>query len=140
MNQKEYEQLQDIENAPAVISVDMLSAGREGKEGTLLWGYTCERESFHVYLKDGKLHRIIYRTSERKILSYESGTVLEASMLHPSKRIYPEATSFDFARALIEAGEQPSMTRFDEDRPPADWYGMTYEELCDTELEKRRPQ
>lgn len=130
MTPQEYETISKHRDAyPAMISIKDAQFFIPTKEGTLLWGYTCERYSFHVYIKDGLLHRLIYSTSESKVIDHISGESLKAEDLHPDKRIYPEATSFDFIIALYKAGQDPSITRYDHERPERQWHGKILEEI-----------
>lgn len=130
MNVQQYEELSKNRDAyPAMINYKDAQFFIPTKEGTLLWGYTVERFSFHVYLKDNKLHRLIYSKSDNKVVDYICGDSLKAEDLYPDKRTYPEATSFDFMIALYKAGQEPSITRFDKEREEAQWYGKTHEEF-----------
>lgn len=82
------------------ISVDQFPEG----DHSLLYGYTTERETFHVYIKDGLLHRHIFSGTGENIVSLDhiSGKELPAVELAPNKRIYPERTSFTLAKLLAE--------------------------------------
>lgn len=131
MDFQQYEKLSEFRNTerPVMIAYKDAQFFIDSKEGTLLWGYTCERYSFHVYLKDNKIHRLIYNKTENKILDYICGDELKAEDLYPDKRTYPEATSYDFMMALLKAGQEPSVTRFDDNREFAHWYGKTREDF-----------
>lgn len=80
----------------------------ENQSTTLLYGYTMERDTFHIYLKDGLLHKAIYGHQEvppgfftKYTQDHISSNEMEASSLVPSKRAYPCRTLFLFA-SLIE--------------------------------------
>lgn len=126
MKKQQYEEL--CKNSQAYIGTISIEDIEGAHDGTLLWGYTCDRNSFHVYLKSGQIHRVIY-TFEGDVLDYICGEELEAKLLSPSKRIYPEATSFDFVIALRKADCDTPLTNFNEDREEAIWYGKVYEDL-----------
>lgn len=129
MNKQQYETLRKpAEIVPTIDVQDALSY--IPGDGTLLWGYTCDRNSFHVYLEGGQLHRVIY-DHDRNVLDYIHGQTLDARLLHPNKRVYPEATSYDFIVALRNAGERPSLTTFNEKREDATWHGEVYQSLRD---------
>lgn len=100
----------------------------EASEGTLLLGYTLEGYSFHVYLKNSLIHRIIYNNDQR-IIDHISGDDLPLIDLNPDKRIYPEATSYHLICALKGADCCPVMTTFHERLDSRDWHGLTYESL-----------
>lgn len=99
------------------------------RDGTLLYGFNSEFDRFHVYLKDNKLHRLIYSATEDKIIDYICGDELKAEDLCPDKHTCPEATSYEFMVALLKVGQKPSLTRFDNRRLFSDWYGKTHEDF-----------
>jgi len=52
MDMKEYEKLAVINGEPRIALGSCLGA----KNKTLLYGYTCDRNTWHVYLFDGKIN------------------------------------------------------------------------------------
>ncbi|MFS1427231.1 hypothetical protein LMH73_008725 [Vibrio splendidus] len=72
------------------------------KEGTLLYGYTSSRNSFHVYNEGNQFHVVIY--SLKSLVSYNVYDEGEGHEFNPGKRIYANCTDFDFALALIHQG------------------------------------
>lgn len=92
------------------ISVDDLAEG----DRTLLYGYNCQRETFHVYLADGLIHRLIYKSSD-PCISYERGPELEASLLRPDKRGYSERCDGDFVSLMDRRGLKISLSPFNEE-------------------------
>lgn len=128
MDKQSYEDLRKNNHMePSIISVDQV-AQYQKEDGTLLYGYTCDRDTFHVYLKNGELHRVIY-DFDGDVLDYIHGAELEADLLHPNKRIYPEASSYDFIVSLRKTGCDPSLTTFNESREQATWHGEVWEDL-----------
>lgn len=87
---------------PPKVSVDQFPEG----DHSLLYGYTTERETFHVYIKDGLLHRHIFDGYGENIVTLDhiSGKELPAVKLAPNKRIYSERTSLTLAKLLKEYG------------------------------------
>lgn len=80
----------------------------ENQSTTLLYGYTMERDTFHIYLKDGLLHKTIYGHHDvppgfftKYTQEHTSSDEMDASSLVPSKRAYPCRTLASFA-SLIE--------------------------------------
>lgn len=70
------------------------------KNRTLLYGYTCQRSTFHVYLKDGEIKVAIYKRLEDMWewkVEYNNEYI-------PDKRIYPERTDFEFISLLMQRG------------------------------------
>lgn len=64
----------------------------------------------------------------------QANQFLNTEGLYPDKRTYPEATSFEFMIALYKAGQEPSITRFDQNREEAQWYGKTHEDFEDKNM------
>lgn len=65
---------------------------------TLLYGYDCDRNTFHVYLKGEEIHILRYKSTE-------VFTKLEVFSNHdyiPNKRVYPEYSDFEFCKLLKE--------------------------------------
>ena len=61
MTLKELEELNRLEHKQfEIIKAEDMS---NTEDRTLIYGYTCERESFHVYIKDKEIHVVIYRTT-----------------------------------------------------------------------------
>ncbi len=93
---------------------------------TLIYGYTCERHTFHVYLQDGKFHKFVYRGGyagtnihgnryevpvevvEETV--WDSTSFVEPSELLPNKRTYPERCDYDFCVLLRSAGMDLNFT------------------------------
>ena len=85
---------------------------------TLLYGYTCERETFHVYLKDKQIYTVIYN------VEYSNGKPTPKSMRQinvksnrdyvPDKRLYPERCDYHFCKLLKEKGVDLPFTTFSE--------------------------
>lgn len=116
-----------------VQSLKTLRAGRvlKGRElkdqsnRTLMYGYTVDRLSVHVYLKDGVLHQLTYtglrRTSEHEgfacatVSHRDESSVYFAgdlSMWLPSQRAYPEQCDFEFCSLLASAGVEVPFASF----------------------------
>jgi hypothetical protein len=90
---------------------------------TLVWGYTHERESFHVYLDEaGVIRRVVYSglasvPETLKLLSADSENTLQTNAQYaPSKRAYPEACDFEFCALLAGRDVKPSFTAYDDKR------------------------
>lgn len=109
----------------ATIRVDELD--RQDQDRTLLWGYTIERDSFHVYLKDKLIHIVTYDDKDR-ILKAESGFEVPVQAVKPSKRAYPDGCDEQFCRLLIEKKQPISYTVFNE-RQAFQFHGALIEDL-----------
>lgn len=83
-----------------------------GEDRTLLYGYDCDRRTWHIYQKDGEIHRAIYITHNPKPEAYDHGPELDVEILVPNKRLYPEACDFEFCKKLKQLGAWLSFTTF----------------------------
>lgn len=90
----------------------------ESQSTTLLYGYTLERETFHIYLKDGLLHKTVYGSHDippgfftKYTQEHTFADEMDASSLVPSKRAYPCRTLASFA-SLIEDKTQKGIICF----------------------------
>jgi hypothetical protein len=107
-----------------MISADELSPHPR----TLIYGYTCDRDTFHVYLDVHDLiHIVVYKG---KTLLYSSfGESVEARLCVPDKRLYPEACDFEMCTLLKTKDVELPFTIFNPDRPRSDFYGLKLDEL-----------
>lgn len=94
MNKHEYEALERTENS--LISVDCLA---NKAPRTLLYGYTLERDSWHVYLdENGKILTVKYGYGEDAPIKQINVSWNEEYI--PSKRLYAEKCDFEFCSLL----------------------------------------
>lgn len=119
MTPKEYGLLRAIDSEPVLVLVDMLS-NREDR--ALIWGYTCDRDSFHAYLMGGEFHIYCYGFNNETIV-FRSGPAFEPYEFVPNKRLYPEACDFEFCSLLKRFGQPMSFTTYNDKREPASYYG-----------------
>lgn len=106
MTKQELEQLIEQAVATPMVSISELP---KGFEGTLLYGYTCERHTFHVYVKDEVIHAVTYNFDE-EIIIHTSGKEVYAGSCFPDKRVYRQPTHFFFMELLAKKGFTPSVT------------------------------
>ena len=96
-----------------------ITALRSKNDHTLIWGYTVDRESFHVYLKDGVIYKVIY--------DYKCEPVnLPVNSMYdviPCKRAYPEACDYDFCRYIKAIGGAIPFTGYNEEREEKQFHG-----------------
>lgn len=59
MNKDEYGKLNDfqLKDNPPIQAEDLFDIS----DRTLLYGYTCNIDTFHVYVKDKQIHTVLYR-------------------------------------------------------------------------------
>ena len=133
MNKQELEQLNKAENKPNVLSAADV---KDQTDRTLLWGYTCDRHLFHVYLHKAVLHCLIYDYDQR-VISHLSGEI-NIYDLTPDKRVHSESTDFLFAKTLRSLGAQFSLCAFDENVEKKIFYGLMSQELQPTPEDQLR--
>ena len=97
-----------------------------GPDRTLLYGYTIERHTFHVYLKDGKIHKYVYSYDKETTYHREESCWDYASDLVPDKRVYPAASDLEFCRILLRSGVDIPCTTW-EDMEQKQFHGDLYE-------------
>jgi hypothetical protein len=115
MNRTEYSILLDAMIPPQIDSY----AFREGPRMlTLLLGYTCDRSTFHVYLKDSLIHRLVFdeKAQGSVVRSYDYFRAWDALRLVPDKRVYPESTTALMALLLKRSGADVPYLPFDDNR------------------------
>lgn len=110
------------------------------KDRTLLFGYTLERETFHVYLKDKTIHTIIYK------LRYRNDDMVGVPMdmreifvgsnrdYVPDKRLYPAKCDYMFCTLLKLHDVSLPFTVWTEPTEKSDFYGFTIEDNCEVTL------
>lgn len=126
MNRNELERVLRAERYTyKILTVDDL---RIKKDRTLLYGYTCDRSTFHVYLKDMKIHAVIYNTDysedEPKPINMREINVKCNEDFIPDKRLYPAACDCEFSMLLGRVtGRSMPFTTYEE-RPEMQYYGF----------------
>jgi hypothetical protein len=125
MNKREYDRLCNDTRSGSFISVDELI---DKSDRTLLYGYTCERLTWHVYLEDGVIHKVVYRSSGGDCEHSYYGEGFKVWELIPDKRLYPETCDFEFCSLLRGKGVDLLFTNFNEDRGESQYYGWVVED------------
>ena len=126
MDKQQYEELAKAPGkAPETISISEIMLW---EPRTLLWGYTPERYSHHVYIagKPGyeELHCWVYMGRDHpQTVSYQSGT-LQLKDIVPTKRLYPEACDYRFCEQLKGLGLYLPFTTFNEKREHRQYHGQ----------------
>lgn len=102
------------------------------KDRTLLYGYTCNRDTFHVYIKAKKIHVIVYQND----YSQENVKPKNVREIHvtsnrnyvPDKRLYPERCDYRFCEMLMRRDIKLPFTAWTDDVEKKDFYGFTLED------------
>ena len=102
------------------------------KDRTLLYGYTCDRRTFHVYIKGMKIYTVIYDNDysgdKIKPKNIKEISVKSNYDYIPDKRLYPETCDYQFCKLLKNYDINLPFTGFNEERPVQDFYGFTLED------------
>jgi len=116
MNKEQFDKLKGIEKAKEqVITIDDLI---NKTNRTLLYGYTCERDTWHVYIKDNKIFAVIYKYGE----SPKEMNIFSNYCYIPDKRLYPETCDYEFCKLLKDKEIDLPFTTW-QDRPEKQYYG-----------------
>lgn len=135
MNQDEFEKIEQLKlHRPAAMGADLKSQ----VDRTLIYGYNIQRQTFHVYLKAGVIHKVTYLETSQSATLLEHKIESEISSdesYAPDKRAYPERCDFEFCSLLTSHGAQISFTNFEGDRARAGgaYFGLTLEDLEDSQ-------
>jgi hypothetical protein len=114
MNKEQFHDLTDMTEINKFITGSDL---KDVTNRTLLYGYTCARDTWHVYLKNGHITTVVYKHDEKPTLV----EVVENRYYIPSKRLYPECCDYEFCKLLKEKEEYLPFTTW-QDRPEQKQY------------------
>ncbi len=131
MNSKEYQLLAIAQIRKPVLKGQDLS-NRDDR--TLIYGYNVARQTFHVYLRAGVIHRVTYR--DGKLLEHKTEAEITYDHFYaPEKRAYPERCDFEFCLALTLRGVEIPFTTFDAQggNLEGQYFGLTLENLTPAE-------
>ena len=88
---------------------------------TLIRGYTAERYHFHAYLDEaGVIHRVVYSDYDELLLHATEDRIESNDQYAPTKRVYPDASDFEFCAKLLAAGVPLAFHIYDTKRPLRD--------------------
>lgn len=120
MNHEDFEVLKTISRLPVIPirGVDLINQTNR----TLVYGYTKDRGTFHVYLKDGCIHIKIYGLRGSEWVMDEDNVLTDESYV-PDKRAYPETCDFEFCKLLRYRGICIPFTTWTDGREVKQFYG-----------------
>ncbi|PTH78213.1 hypothetical protein [Aeromonas veronii] len=107
---EQYEKIREFEqrsSANAIVGSDLSNQ----EDRTLLYGYTVERETVHVYLYGGEIFCVTYFYKEEPKLKQ----ITTNRDYLPNKRAYPEQCDYEFCHLLLKHDQQISFTTFNEE-------------------------
>ena len=82
---------------------------------TLMYGYTCERNTFHLYIKNETFFCVVY-DHDKNFLSKFSTTAISVNDCFPNKRVYPESCDYEFSMLLASKNARPAYLAFNPER------------------------
>lgn len=123
MNQNEYEEFEAEDSHVPVTVVTTEKVGGENR--TLALGYDVDRNTFHAYVHEGRLH-VLTHNRLGQILSETSGAWLPIVVMRPNKRVYPQYTDGDFARIMRDLDHPLTFTTWSEPKREGPYYGATH--------------
>lgn len=130
MTRDEMMQLLEARRVPGPQPVNLVALLQDKTDRTLIWGYTPDRHSFHVYLQDATIIRLVYPLDGNP--DVQVGADFLPDTLVPSKRVYPDASDGEFCRILQEHGVHIPFTEFRTDRAAKRFHGQTLEDFGKT--------
>ena len=119
MTQEELKELENIEEIKHLITIKDL---KDKSDRTLLFGYTCDRDTWHVYINNNKIISICYSYNE-KITEGNTIIIEDNEDYVPNKRLYPERCDFEFCKLLKEYGINLPFTYYDNNIENKKYYG-----------------
>lgn len=78
---------------------------------TLLYGYTSDRNTHHVYQDGGQIHLVVYNF-HNEVINQVSDNSLPLATIMTDKRLYAEACDFAFCQELQEGGVRLPFTNY----------------------------
>lgn len=86
----------------------------------LVDGYEADRSTFKLYLEAGQFVLRFFTYEDRDLAPVAwrttEGEPVEAELLYPRKRVYPETSDYAFMRLLRSRGALPSFASWDQKR------------------------
>ena len=134
MNQEQFQQLLTPIYTHIEVS-DLINRS----DRTLIYGYTCDRETFHVYLKEEMFHKIIYnhsyklvsdegeinpRVIQLEVIETESFYSAAPNKFIPNKRVYPERCDYELCNLLKNKGVVIPFTSWSDNFESKQYYGL----------------
>lgn len=94
---------------PPIVTIDDLY---DKSDRTLIYGYTCDRETHHVYIKDDVIHVALYDGIDKTPLGSVVVTCNQDYI--PNKRVYSARSDFEFCALLLRHGVEIRFTEHNE--------------------------
>ncbi len=118
MNREQYSELSNIKEIRREVITGSDLTNQEDR--TLLFGYTCARETWHVYLKNGDIRIYQYGgwfdNRVERYANYDTDFV-------PDKRLNPERCDYEFCKLLTLKGVNLPFTTWSDEVEKSNYYG-----------------
>lgn len=124
MNLEQFNSLSDPILHEQFIHVNEIS----GPDRTLMFGYNCNRDTFHLYWMNGAIHSVYYNWTTKRLADFPLifKEKILASICVPNKRVYPARCDYEFCKLLLSKGVYIPFTTFEEVKPETKiYYGLT---------------
>ena len=122
MNQLQFQILGKVESIPVVIGLDDI----DKTPRTLLYGYTCDRNTWHVYVYGDHINRFVYQFNGETIL-HNAEHFWVPRLLIPDKRLYPQYCDFLFCEKLKALGVSLPFTNYTEPTQKGPFFGKLFQ-------------
>lgn len=117
MKNYEFEQLKAVEEVKEAVLTSNSLINKEDR--TLLYGYTCDRETWHVYIENNQIHTVKYKSQDNPhILSIKTNEDYV-----PNKRLYPAKCDLEFCSLLKQKGIRLPFTTWENNVEEKQYYG-----------------
>lgn len=110
MTREEFEEIKNIHTTTTIRISDLKNL----KDRTLIYGYTLERHTFHLYLKEERFNLFIYKYKGDFVSRLRHLEIIDVNTCLPSKRAYPESCDYEFCKLVKSRGGEISYTNFTE--------------------------
>lgn len=108
MNINEYELLKENEDSQeSLITAQFLG---DANDRTLLYGFDCDRNTWHTYIKDGEIKTVMYGFKENPV----EVNITKNEDYIPNKRLYPSMCDYEFCLLLSDVGVNLPFTTYRE--------------------------
>lgn len=129
MNKEEHKILRSYDFVEPALHVNDLECK---DDRTLIYGYTCDCDTWHLYLKDNHFVWVLYNHKNEILASYiKKEIIIGEDPILPNKRVYPSASDFEFCALLKRYDVHPCFTSFDKEREKKQFYGILLKENKD---------
>lgn len=118
MNKDELYAIEELDCEPRLITINDL---RNKANRTLLYGYDCNRDSWHVYIFEYVIHTVKYAYGENP----QKITVETNNDYIPNKRLHPECCDYEFCTILKSYGIYLPFTQYQEIEQTELYFGKT---------------